>query len=176
MPGYRHRGKRGVGLRQCRQDSGKSLVLFIRVGHVVGSLELNPDRKIIACATPEIIGYPGVPGTLVERYILRDTSQTIDKQMRRHPGAGNFGEIRMCFRIKTVQKQRIHPITAEFPGRQTDTVQYDELRREPRGPRIPVRRLHMTGRADQPGIRIDLHPLPLSNPERHPLSRLDWPR
>lgn len=96
---------------------GEVLVLRIRKGNIVGPLQLDPYRVVVASFPPLEHRHAGMPGTLPECNVLQDFPGAPDQQMRRDAQAGDLQEIGMCLGVEAVQKKIVDPISGEVTWR-----------------------------------------------------------
>ena len=96
-----------------------------------------------------------MPGALGERYKLNEFSVSPDQQMRRNFHTSNLTKKRVRVPVELIQKQRLDLTAAKLSGRQTDAVQNNHVQRGSLRTRVPIRAKTLSGRADEPALRID---------------------
>ena len=106
---------------------------------VIAAFQLDTDGKIIAALTPLETGLPGVPGTAIKRHVLDHFAVTANQDVGRNLQVLNLAKIGMGIGIQLIAKQGIDPRSAEFPRRQTDAVDHQQLGRAVFRPFIAVR-------------------------------------
>jgi hypothetical protein len=129
-----------IGTRDGGDDGSQPLVLHISVRLLVGPLELDTDRVIVAAAASPETRIPGVPGTAVQWHELDQFAVAAQEQMRRYPELPYFVEIGMGVRVERVAEKRLDVGPAEFAWRETDTVHDQQLGGRIRGSLVLVRR------------------------------------
>ena len=149
--GRQGRGRRQQRLRQVRERD----ILPIRIRQIVRAFEFDADRKIVAGAAAAILRNAGVPGALTQRHELRRAAVPIDKHVRAHASARDCREVRMHLRGQVAAKQPLNPAAAELRGRQTDTVNHNQLGHAARWPRIKMRRKNLPYPDEQAGSDVN---------------------
>src|SRR5437868_12680477 len=87
---------------QPKNQTGQPGILCTGERTVLGALELDADREIIAARATAPGRGAGVPGTALDRDELDQLAVPADEEVRRHPHAGDLAEIRMCLRVEAV--------------------------------------------------------------------------
>ena len=123
MPGHRRdRITRLQGIDQFAQGT----ILRRGVRHLIGALEFDTDRVVVAIF-PSQPGRPsGMPGAPVTIDKLHDLPITAHVKVRRHLLSGDFRKIRMRRRIELIEEKARHPVATKFVRRQADVVNDDQ--------------------------------------------------
>src|SRR4029077_2315837 len=87
--------QRRVGTEERCDQRGERRVLRIGVGRVVGALELDAEREVVAAAAPLVLGLAGVPGAQLKRHVLHDLAVAADEGMGRSAQTPDLPEIRV---------------------------------------------------------------------------------
>src|SRR6185312_8924147 len=88
-------GECRVSRQKRSHQSGQAFVLDIRVGCVVGYLELDADGEVVAAAAALVFGVAGMPGAHAEGNVLRDGAVAADDSMGRDAERRGLTEGRM---------------------------------------------------------------------------------
>ena len=114
--------KGGVGGQQGVDDGSELPVLNILIGRIVGALQLNPDREVIADGTVAVTGNPGMPGALIEGNVLDQFAGALNQQMSGHLKVSDALVIGVLSRIQRIGEKLGHPFRAKLTGWQADAV------------------------------------------------------
>lgn len=147
-------GNSRVTRHQIGYQPGQTFVLRRRVCQIIRSLELYPDRKIIAVGAVPKHRYSRVPGSLVQRDIMLNFTAPPNQRMCRHPQMLNGFKERMNRCIQRVSEQLPNPRSAELPRRETDPVDDDQ------GNRFTLRPFIVVGRQRQLIMTLHLTLIP----------------
>src|SRR5215831_5686053 len=145
-------GKARAERRRERREHG---VLHVLERRVVGSLELDADREIVAAGPSLPGGFPGMPRPAPARDELDQLSRTAYQKMGGHSQSGDPSVIRMPSGIEAVGEKTLDAVPAELPGRQADRVDYDQLDGRALGTVIAIGRWNPP-HALEPSLRIHL--------------------
>lgn len=129
---------------QRARQHGEDFILSIREWRVIRAFHLDPDRVVVAAEPAFPAGYAGVPRALGARHELYGLAITPDQKVRGNPDLTEGGVIGMGARIEPVGEKRFDPRTPEFPGRQADRVDHDQLDGAARRPLVAIGRSHVT--------------------------------
>jgi hypothetical protein len=157
MTDYRGSAQRRIGGAQPLHELDESLVLGLLVGDVVAAFELDADRKIVARASAAVLGFPSVPSAIRERNVLSHAAVPADEHVRRYTHMGYRSEVLVGVRRQRIRKETIDPWSAEFRGRQADSMDDDEVERAISRPWIAVRRPYTVNVHEPTRFHIDQH-------------------
>lgn len=131
--------------RQCRAEGlrqvHESVDLKGLIGLRIASLELDPNRKIIAIVSATKVRPPGMPCTRLNRHVLRQTAASINDKMGRDLHATHSHELRVRGIEGSAQKKVVHMGSAVRSLRQTNTVHHKQFGQATVGPFIEKRRI-----------------------------------
>ena len=148
-----HRSSQRIRARERMQERIAHLVLPVFVANVVGALDLDADRKVVASCSTTPLGDPRVPRAAQARNELNDAAVATNEEMRRYLEPAQCFEIRMVIVCQGIGEQLLDPRSPESPRRKTDTVNHDELDGALRGTIIAIRRTDAS-RRPRPALAI----------------------
>ena len=144
---------------ECAQECVASLVLRILVWDVVGTLDLDTDRKIVAPRAPAPLGHAGMPRASQAGHELHYAAVAANEEMRRHPERTQRFEERVMLVVQTIVEQLLDPRAAELSRRKADSVDDHELDGAVRWPVVAVGRAGASDGA-RPALAVQRKPLP----------------
>jgi len=127
MPGDQPRIEGRVCFEQ-RFDHARQLdILGVRVWHLVLSLHLDADRKIIAAGAPPKTRGTGMPRAPPKRHELDQCAIAPDEKMRGNLQVRDLLEVGVGRVIDTVGEEMLDVRPAEAARRKADAMDYDEF-------------------------------------------------
>src|SRR3546814_2657804 len=82
MAGDTRRHKARQRLQQQVRDRDQPPVLLLRERPIIATFQFDADRKVVAALATFKARHAGMPGPRMQRHILRQTTPTVDQQMR----------------------------------------------------------------------------------------------
>ncbi len=119
----RHR----VGLKKRCAQAGKCFVLRRFKSASFQSFELNANGVVIALVSSPVSGVAGMPGAVVTADKLPKCASAADEKVRRNLKSLDALEVGMRVPVELVGEQALHIAVAEFPRRQADRVNHDQI-------------------------------------------------
>ena len=112
---------------QRPHQSRQCVVLRRRIRHLVGALELDAHREVIAVLAAAMHRLARVPGAPGHGHVLHQLAVATDEEVGRHLQAGYLRERGMRRRVQPVREQGVDPGPAELARRQRDAVHDDQV-------------------------------------------------
>ena len=113
---------RWVQCLNASRSSSQHFILLIGKTRFVTALEFDSDGKIVTFLPIPEAGNSRMPGSLFQRYKLKQCAIAADKHMGRDLQVRDFLEIRMSQGIQLIQEQILNPGATEFTWWKADIV------------------------------------------------------
>src|SRR3546814_14875860 len=94
-------------LQQQVRDRDQPPVLLLRERPIIATFQFDADRKVVAALATFKARHAGMPGPRMQRHILRQTTPTVDQQMRGHATRVNLSDVWMRRGIERIGEQLI---------------------------------------------------------------------
>ena len=118
---------------QLRNELLQRLVLRFFKNGIAVTLELNPNRKIVATCAPFKLRFARMPSPILRRHKLNDASGASNQKVARDTSLRYIGKVGVALWIKLVLKKINDVLRAalgfKLPGWKANVVQNDEIRR-----------------------------------------------
>src|SRR5262249_41602437 len=119
-------GAQWNALPKIHQEKSQGLVLRVLERRVVGALELDADREVVAAAAAAPGRGAGVPGAPLDRDELHHLAVASDQEVRGDLERVHLAEVGVRRRVEAVGEQALDVPAAVLPGRQADRVHHYE--------------------------------------------------
>ena len=118
--------KCGIGGQQGIDDGIELDVLNVFVGRIVGALQLNPDREVIADGAVAVAGNAGMPGALIEGDVLYQFARAADQEMCGNPEVSDALVVGVLAGIQRIGEKLGDALRAKLSRGKADAVNDDQ--------------------------------------------------